>query len=371
MTRRIEHRLIVASLGGLCLLLALSLLLPPSAHRLNRLPEPRPALRPLALFDAEYRQAWETYLGDKLAIGRYARSANTSIELTIFGDTPSQDVVAGKDDWLFFAPAIAALANDATALDAAAASATMLLDRLEQRGVQARFLPAPHKPSYAAQYLPQYLQDDARLARLNRDALMDALATDPRVINVFPPMTQASARFQAGQLYYPQDTHWTPLGASIAARAVLDSLAPGLWSEAAFQQTEPLTYTPDLLRMQNLQVSIAGTGWAVIRPGVQTQRTETQTRFYAEARYSSDSDAEPLLPPLLLIGDSYAEAVAPLLAPYFEQVTLVRLHRGMTMDALEPALATEPHFVLIEIVERHLTETAPVGLVGLERYVQP
>jgi len=362
-----EYRLMLAGLVGLWAILVASVLLPAQTQMLNRSPHERPDFRLTGWGAEAYRQSWSDYLADKLVLAMPARGVNALIEIRVFGDPSSELVVTGRQGWLFYAPAFSMRPVTADRQAQAARSARLMLDRLSAHGVDAYFMPAPHKASQIRDHLPEHLLDAAAAGDAAREALMTGLQSDERVVDVFDAMAAAQQVHPVEALYFPQDTHWTPLGASIAARGLINALSEGLWDDAALQLADETNdFQPDLLRMQNLSAQVGMPNWRVARLGTAVISEIEQPGAYLSRVDYVSSGPDVRLPPAVLIGDSYSGALAPLLAPYFERLTIVRLHPGMDSTELGSILREDFAIALVVLVERSLWQDAPTGLIGFE-----
>jgi len=361
-TGRIESVIVTAVLCAMGVAGLVSLAAKPDTRDINRAPAEFPGVQ-LDVFDPLWRVAWRDYLADKLVLRRPFRALNAAIEDDLFNDAANARVIQGEGEWLFLDDAFSALIPAAGALrDPApiAAEVRAALDALDAAGMDARLAFAPHKASIEADRLSEAVRHRAVLAQAQSEAVRAALAAAPGVIDLHPVLSRARA--EAGRpVYLPRDSHWNDLGARAAAHAVVESIEPGLWEDAAARPPVALEYQPDLPRLQGRPETRERPVIEIRRAGVRTQR-----RPAAEPGldvWRSESEGPPLGPPLVMIADSYGEAVAPMLAPWFSEVRFVRLsafdperHR----DVFEGAGA-----VYVQIVERHMFMGPPHGPRGL------
>ncbi|MGJ3232014.1 MAG: alginate O-acetyltransferase AlgX-related protein [Oceanicaulis sp.] len=365
--RMIERAAVLAGFAVLWLVLIASILRPADMRALNRAAEPRPDFALAAFGDPDYRARWTGWFTDKLVLGGAARQANVAIERLVFSDAAGSRVVAGADGWLFLnrtsANANLLPGTDGAREQAAFEGAVGALDVLSARGIDARFALAPHKPSIYPQHLPDYLQASQAAEARNRAALMDRLveARGAQILDVFDAMADAAGE---GGLYLREDTHWSAHGAAIMAEAVIEAFAPGLWETAAIEVAEPVGYTPDLVTLQGGEAEALRPVLDVRRPGVTAGRIPHGADDPPWLlRTAADGPADALLGDLVIVGDSYALELQPLLAPFFATTTIVTME-GLDSEAAAAALAEADH-ALIHIVERHTLAPAPLGPAGL------
>jgi hypothetical protein len=186
-------------------------------------------------------------------------------QLEWLGDAGSK-AICGRDGWIFYRPSVEYLTrrpppakNDTPPTDPAMAIVA-LRDRLAERGIRLLVVPAPNKESV----YPNRLTSRAESFRTFRSdptrRLMDRLRAAGvetlDLLEVFDT-AKASATPSDAPFYLARDTHWSPAGAELAARAagrrILDLgwVAPGRAKYNAVAVSLP--HTGDLLRMLQAQ----------------------------------------------------------------------------------------------------------------------
>lgn len=366
-TGRIETGIVAAVLGLIALAGLVSLVSPPDTRDINRAPAPFPGVQANLLADS-YREAWRDYLGDKLVLRRALRALNAAIEDDLFGDPPSSRVIEGEDGWLFLDDAFSNLIPLAGTRDPqpVAEAVRDVHAILAEAGFEARLGFAPHKPSIETDRVPDAVRHRADLAARQRDAVRAALAGAPGFIDL-QPVLEAARRKAARPIYLRRDSHWNDFGAVAAARALVESLEPGLWNDAAVSATPvDLPYAPDLPRLQGRPEEALRPVIVVERPGVTVSGPADPGGPVQVWR--SESAGPPLGPVLVVIADSYGVAVVPKLAPWFSEVRYVRLS---AFDAQAHASVFDgAGAVCVQIVEREMFGNPPHGPRGLAGRLQ-
>ncbi len=366
-TGRIETGIVAVILGLMALAGLVSLLTAPDTRDINRAPAPFPGVQANLLAESS-RDAWRDYLGDKLVLRRALRALNAAIEDDLFGDPPSARVIEGEDGWLFLDDALSNLIPLAGTRDPqpVAAAVRDVHAVLAAAGFEARIAFAPHKPSIETDRLPEGVRHRAVIAARQRDAVRAALSGWPGFLDLMPILQ--AARAGAGRpVYLPRDSHWNDFGAIAAARALVESLEPGLWNDAAVSaRPVDLAYAPDLPRLQGRPEEGLRPVIAVERPGVTVSGPGDPGG--AVQVWRSESAGPPLGPVLVVIAVIYGEAVVPKLAPWFSEVRYVRLS---AFDAQAHASVFDgAGAVYVQIVERHMFEDPPHGARGLAGRLQ-
>lgn len=153
-------------------------------------------------------------------------------------------------------------------------------------------------------------------------------------------------------LYYDTDSHWNRNGAFWAARAIVERARAWFPAVAPLRPEDyDVSHEPrrggDLAGMLAMADDFGDVRWIYRRRGgarVRLVRSDALHQVYAQP------DAR--LPRVLLLGDSFGEELAPVLADAFG-----RVHRYYSAragyDAALPA-AEKPDLVILELVERYL-----------------
>jgi alginate O-acetyltransferase complex protein AlgJ len=131
-------------------------------------------------------------------------------------------VVVGNDGWLFSKEEFAAPLDRTPDLAEAAAGLAEIRGLLAQKGIKLVVVPLPAKADIYREHLsnnaiPNDLVElyDDFTALLDREGI--------QYVDTRQPLLNAKSD---GQLFLTTDTHWTPLGAGVAAAAVGDALGP-------------------------------------------------------------------------------------------------------------------------------------------------
>ena len=141
-------------------------------------------------------------------------------------------VVVGNDGWLFSREEFAAPLDRTKDLAEAAAGLIQVRDELAAKGINLVVVPLPAKADIYREHLSDAaIPDD--LVQLYDDftALLDEEGI--KYVDTRQPLLTAKSE---GQLFLTTDTHWTPLGAGVAAAAVGESLGvkqPGAYTISA------------------------------------------------------------------------------------------------------------------------------------------
>ena len=129
-------------------------------------------------------------------------------------------VVVGNDGWLFSKEEFAAPLERTADLAEAEAGLTQIRDELANKGIKLVVVPLPAKADVYREHLSDTaIPDDLVALYGDFTALLDKEGI--AWVDTRQPLLDAKGE---GQLFLATDTHWTPLGASVAAAAVGEAL---------------------------------------------------------------------------------------------------------------------------------------------------
>ena len=256
------------------------------------------------------------------------------------GSSAVEDVILGRDGWLYYAPTLGDYTGTAALseaeLAAAAANLGLMAEYCRDRGLSFLFVPAPNKNSLYPEHMPGFVPAGERdLSRL--------LALLPGE-NV--PFADLSARFAAREetLYYAHDSHWTVQGAALAADGINAALGrESRYFAGDFSGTQ--RHDGDLYEMLYPAARDPETG-PVYGGTLRYTREGTDTRPDSITINTAGEGSGSLL----AYRDSFGNDLYPFLADSF---AAARFSRSTVYDfAAAEKLGADT--VLVELVERNL-----------------
>lgn len=162
------------------------------------------------LIEGAFQRSYEDDFASNVPLHNQASAAYTAVTLALFRQA-GPEVVIGKQDWLFTAEEFRPASTD---VDFAATLADVH-ERLAAQGISLIPVIVPDKARVYADTLPR-----ARGAEIEHryDALLSELDSQGfPVIDLHAALVDARAQ---GETFMRTDTHWSPLGARIAAETV-------------------------------------------------------------------------------------------------------------------------------------------------------
>lgn len=332
----------------------------------QRVPAEAPGFSIGRVLDTDWYEEIAVWFTDRLALRDRAIEADALLDLRVFGQSPSPRVLVGTDGWLYLRDDFAVPCYPADAIQAAVDELALLDRALQLAGKRFLFVVAPDKSAIYPDHLGG-LAADAECALANRGTFraLAAAAGMDGYIDTWSSLEEAAAGPRP--VYHRLDTHWNDFGAGVAAETIVEHLRPGLWDESQFVLVGSEIRIGDLGRLMGLSLSAEVENWQVQRgeePAVQTERVARGI----EAVTSTVEDDAVIGLSGLMIHDSMGNALAPLLRPYFGQLTTVRAvaTRGSfgTDQAWFAGALAEADLLMVIKVERLLLARLQGGLAA-------
>ena len=299
-------------------------------------------------WNSEYLSQLDTWFSDHFALRSELVTAYGTLSRNLFGVSPEQDVIIGKEDWLYYTPTVSDITGVRTLSDSEIAHIAHNLDLMnaytEAHGAKLILAVAPDKGSIYPEYLPaRYLQTGGQN---NLDALYEALK--PAALTVCD--WRAALRGQAGQrqLYHKLDTHWNNDGAMLGYDTLMQTAGLDNAGFSSAARTETRDWTGDLWQMLSpLQENPdANSSYAIPQTWKSLGRMRSVDDMTIRTKCSGGTGT------LLMFRDSFARALIPMLSQRFAGCTYSRAE-AVPLDLLETA---QFEYVVYERVERSLLD---------------
>ncbi len=292
----------------------------------------------------DFGNEFEEYFAKAFAFRDTMVDAFSAFKLTVFAEGNEQ-VVVGRDSYLFFAETLNSYTGEASMTDAEIASAADALLSLYEyaKAHDARFLfvAAPNKNSIYSEKMParyQMLTEGRELDRLY-------LALDARgvpYLDLRPILVEAKAE---KQVYHKRDTHWNTEGARIAWEAMAERLSVETPDFDAIGADAVTDFRGDLdtLLFPKRVVYDENTAYRLTERFVFTSAYATPMDMIITTRGGGKEK-------LLMFRDSFANAQLPLIAASFSETQLERAvpYRADLLKTFDADV------VIVEIAERNL-----------------
>lgn len=356
--KKVRHFLFILIYIGACTVPLLGMLL--GYKNINT--EKRPLAATPVLFNAEgfndnFPEDAEAYLSDHFAFKPQLVTADAILKKTLFGESVSDQVIIGKDGWLFFQPTLKDYLKVSVLSDNEIyrISKTLQLQKeyLKRRGISFVFAVAPNKASVYPEYMPDRYHTAGK--QNNFEKLCVQFEKDGfSYLNLHTVLRGGET-----QLYHKLDSHWNNLGAMIAYRAMISEIVkadPELslpdYSDATY--TKQKIWDGDLSQM--LYPALAEKDEQLVYDIGKTYSSARPIRSMEDLLINTSSETGS--GELLMFRDSFANALIPFLSGGFAKATYSR-----AIPYEYTLLSENTDVVIFEIVERNLVnilQTAPI-----------
>lgn len=336
-------------------------------------------LPPLSLesfASSKYLRSWGDYVRDNFSFRGRLTEVNASIRYNYFASSPADSVLLGEDGWMFYAQE--GLRADFARTNSLPLSYFDKIDRYlaeleawsDETGIKVTFMIAPNKHNVYGEYLSSraYQGSGPSIGEL-----ISAYAEDkyPDVgLNLFPTLQSASNGSNA-QTYFKIDTHWNSLGALKAVEVLAKTLSINLTE--GLDSSRELSISPGNfgqligLKLEETHTQfMPSSGWSgvnfseladMIKTLFKGQRID---RLSVSKAMEASSFETVRKPNILLIGDSFSDAMAPYIKEISNIGVTIRVW-GMenspdirfNKDLIE---LVAPDLIIIQIVERRLQD---------------
>ena len=208
---------------AVCLVPGLGLLLTGGADAAaNEILPAAPVIAADGDFNPDFLAETADYVNGRFSFRLEGITAWAKLNAALFRTSTAENVLLGRDGWLFYAPTIHDYTGDApmTARELYCAARTLYLlqEYAENRGGDFLFTAAPNKNTLYPEYMP------AR-TRLGSVSDMDALYALLGDMGVSYLDLRDVFSQEAEPLYFKTDSHWNAKGAALAADALLAALS--------------------------------------------------------------------------------------------------------------------------------------------------
>ena len=328
-----------------CVFFSLGMLIPGAAVSAEGAKMPAIMTGPsITAINQDFGNEFEEYFSKSFAFRGRVVDAFATLKLSLFGEGNEQ-VIAGRDDFLFFADTLDCYTGENAMTDAeitaAADALASLHEYAKKHGAKFLFAAAPNKNSVYPEKMPARYKMETEARDLDRlYAALDERGVP--YLDLRPVLTAAKAE---RLIYHRRDTHWNTEGARIAWEAIGDALSLTLPDYDAFGYAEVTDFAGDLdtLLFPSREMFDENTVYNLDGQYIFTSAYATPMDMTITSRGAGSGK-------LLMFRDSFANALIPLMASAFAETQLERAV-PYRMDLLE---GFDADCVIVEIAERNL-----------------
>lgn len=310
-------------------------------------------------YNQEWSSQFQDYVSDHFGFRQELAFADSYLKSSVFGVSSEEDVIIGKDGWLFYTPTV----NDYLGISTVSElglqniihNLELMQDYVELKGSHMLTAIVPNKNTVYPMYMPDYYQNSGEtgnLAQLQERLLesnINYVSLTEKLIE------EAESQHWALPVYHKQDTHWNAIGAWIGYCAIMD--ASGL----PYENFIDASYTIEKNWEGDLQNMLFPDSGVLDNNAIY----DISFTYLYQGHYHSTDDItittinEDKEQSLLMFRDSFGAAIIP----YFSQNFQTAVYSRARPNPLYQLETTYFDLVVLEIVERNiawLQKEAPV-----------
>lgn len=179
--------------------------------------------------DGNFNQNWSTefqaYVSDHFGFRQELVKADSTLKANLFHFSAEDDVIIGKDGWLYYTPTVNDYIGKATISDLGLQNIIINLKLMqeyaESQGSEFYITIVPNKNTVYPEYMPNYYKNYG--TSNNLDNLENLLfASDLNYISLKNALLQQAENSEI-LIYHKQDTHWNNTGALLGYRAIMNA----------------------------------------------------------------------------------------------------------------------------------------------------
>ena len=347
-----------------------------SPNQEKRILAEKPALFTPHGLNLNFPKQFNAYFSDHFGLRSTCVTAYTALIYYTLNDSVNEQVMTGKNGWLFFGPTLKdyTAVNTLTDLQIDRIVKTLVQQEayLSSLGITFIFTIAPNKSSVYPEHMPARYHP--QLQQKNLHKLSKALEKQAiHYVDLLEPLRAAKHKHQ---VYHVKDTHWNNIGARVAAQTLLSrvqeirpDIALGDPAPARYQLAQ--TWLGDLSQMLLPALAIKDEQaiydisenytWKENGRRPRSQRNPEALHINTTRDINSVS--------LFMFRDSFANALIPFIS---SRCAKVHYTRAVPYDYTE-IKSLSPDVVFLEIAERNipnLLEYIPVLPVPIERWLK-
>lgn len=309
----------------------------------------------------EYPKLFEQWFEDTLPYKDILIRTNGKIAFWGFGESASENVIVGKEGWLFYTETMSDYKRinlyTQKELEEICKKQKQLQDYYQSKGIEYILFVAPNKASiYGEDYLPDYIYKEDSVSRLEQ--LVEYIRRNSNITVVFPEeeLLSVKEKYPEYSLYMHVDTHWNNLGGYCGAKALLKELGMKLpeIDEIHIEKNANPVFTWngwDLANMMGLTgVLEEDTNYEIsgFTDNIVVWDGDTVNSYDSFVTYCRTKSSDPVdRRKVIFIRDSFGTPMLPFIASQFREVYSPYVSFEVDLEEEKPDL------VIYELVERN------------------
>ena len=302
-------------------------------------------------FNQNWSAEFQAYVSDHFGFRKNLVSLDSHLKADLLHVSAEDDVIIGKDGWLFYTPTVNDFIGWATVSELGIQNIRhnleMMQEFTESRGSQFVLAVVPNKNSIYAEYMPDNYYHN-NFCNNNYHNLHSALETSQVNYVYLRSYFYDNAKYDMmpEPFYHKLDTHWNNAGALIGYRAIMDSTGLDYNSYSDAESHIEQNWKGDLQNMLFPDSDVLDNNYIY--------NIDFNYTYQGRYRDSDDITINTLNPSgtgsLLMFRDSFGAAVIP----YFSQNFQTAQYSRARPNPLYNLENTDFDIVILEIVERNI-----------------
>lgn len=300
-------------------------------------------------FNQDWNTQFQAYVSDHFGFRQELVRADSKLKANLFHVSAEEDVIIGKDGWLYYTPTVNDYIGRATVsnlgLQNIMRNLELMQEYTESKGSQFFVTVVPNKNTVYPEYMPDYYKN---YGTPNNFENLQALLSDSDLnyISLKDSLIQEAENSEI-PIYHKQDTHWNNTGALLGYRAIMNQT--GLTYDA-YEDADYLIEQSWQGDLQNMLFPDSG-----VLDDNSTYHINFDYMYQGHYRNADDITINTLnsdgTGSLLMFRDSFGAAIIPYFSQNFRMARYSRA-RPYPLYNLE---MNDFDIVVMEIVERNIS----------------
>lgn len=300
-------------------------------------------------FNRDWNTQFQAYVSDHFGFRQELVRADSKLKANLFHVSAEEDVIIGKDGWLYYTPTVNDYIGRATVsnlgLQNIMRNLELMQEYTESKGSQFFVTVVPNKNTVYPEYMPDYYKNYGTPNNLeNLQALL--FDSDLNYISLKDSLIQETENSEI-PIYHKQDTHWNNTGALLGYRAIMNQT--GLTYDT-YEDADYLIEQSWQGDLQNMLFPDSG-----VLDDNSTYHINFDYMYQGHYRNADDITINTLnsdgTGSLLMFRDSFGAAIIPYFSQNFQMARYSRA-RPYPLYNLE---MNDFDIVVMEIVERNIS----------------
>ena len=296
----------------------------------------------------------DAFVQDNISLKPQWITLHAKLFTALFGETGNEQVIAGKNGFLFFGDTLPDYYARDDQTDTMAEKIADRLGEIQQslaeKGIRFVFLCAPNKNTLYPEYMPSYaVAADGQTVLRRLEALLAQRGVAS--VNALAVLENTKKAEGVPLLYHRTDTHWNVRGAYAAYLALMAKLNEAdtlVYREYTAELSWDAEEAGDLVRLYLPPANVPAANPLKLIP--RTYKAKGVIRSASDAFIQTTAEVNDLH--MLVFRDSFGDALLPFLANNIGQLSVSRTFP----PELQMIAEESPDVVVLEITERNLAK---------------